>query len=118
MKKAGQDLYKAFLTAWDGFWVVWLADIFFLLTCLFVVTIPAAFTGLFYTMRELAYGEPVDWKTYFVGIKKRVWAGYRWFFFNMLVGALLIFYMWFFSAARADWGVTISGIPPGVLVLW
>ncbi len=118
MRKAGQDLYKAFLTAWDGFWIVWLADVFFLGTCLFVVTIPLAFAGLFHTMRELAYGEPVDWKTFFVGIKKRVWAGYRWFFFNLLVGGLLVFYMWFFSAARADWGTIISGIPAGVLVLW
>ena len=118
MKKAGADLYKAFFIAWDGFWVVFLADLFWLLLSIFVITFPAACAGLFYTMRELAYGESVDWKTFFVGVKKYFWASYRWFGFNLLVGGLLVFYMWFFSAAKADWGQVISGIPAGVLVLW
>jgi hypothetical protein len=118
LKAAGQMIYKVMLVAWDGAWIVCLSELCWLALSLFIVTAPAAAAGMYYTMKELAYGESVDWKTFFRGVKKHFWAGYRWAGFNLLAVGLLVFYAWFFSASKADWGQLISGIPLGLFILW
>lgn len=118
MKAAGQMIYKALVIAWDGAWVIWLSELFWLALSLFIVTAPAAAAGMYYTMKELAYGESISWKTFFIGARRCFWASYRWAGFNLLAIGALAFYAWFFSSARADWGQTISGIPLGLMILW
>jgi hypothetical protein len=118
VKAAGQMIYKALILAWDGAWVVWLSELLWLVLSLFIITAPAAAGGMYYTMKELAYGESIDWKTFFRGVKKCFWASYRWAGFNLIAVGLLVFYAWFFSAAIADWGQLLSGIPLGLFTLW
>ena len=118
LKQAVRVIYQALVAAYDGFWMVWLAELIWLALSLPVVTAPAAAAGMYYTMRQLANGESVEWKMYFTGVRRYLWAGYRWFGVNLLVVGLLAFYAWFFSTTRADWGKTISGIPIGLLILW
>lgn len=122
MKNIGREIYTALLSAWDGCWTVWIANLFWLLFCLPVVTMPLAFAGLYHTMRELAYGESVTWKTFFEGIQLRWKIGLRWVTFNLLVIFVLSFYTWFFSVSKGDfgalWGSLFSGLPVGLLAGW
>jgi len=136
VKAAGVMIYKALLTAWDGFWVVWLSEVYFIaFNIIFIglwisgvylpalgvliVTGPPGAAGMYYTMKELAYGESIDWKTYFTGVKKCAWAGYRWAGFNLLVIGLLVFYAWFFSASKGgDLTQVLSGVPLALFLIW
>ncbi len=121
MRRIWKVIFSGLVTAWDGFWIVWLADVLWCALCLPIITAPAAFTGLYYTMHELAYGESVDWKTFFEGIKLYFWAGLRWFGFNLLALGVLAFYFLFFSSNNnltLDFRQTLSGIPLGLLILW
>lgn len=120
MRNLGKIMYSGLLTAWDGFWIVWLAEILWFALCLPVITAPLAFTGLYYTMHELANGESVDWKTFFEGIKRYFWAGVRWFLFNLLVVFVMAFYFLFFSSSglAGDLKQALSGVPAGLLIVW
>ena len=120
MRQIGKIMFSGLVTAWDGFWFVWLAEILWFALCLPIITAPLAFTGLYYTMHQLANGESVDWKTFFEGIKRYFWAGLRWFGFNLLVVFVLAFYFLFFSASglTQDLRQAISGVPAGLLVVW
>jgi hypothetical protein len=119
---ASKKLITGLLTAWDGFWTVWLANIFWLVLCLPIITAPLAFTGLYFTMHELAKGESMEWNTFFYGIRRYFWPGLRWFGFTFAVILILIFYINFIgteSANSSGAGTDIvTGILLGLLVLW
>ncbi len=121
MRKIGKIMLKGLYTAWDGFWILWLANIFWFLLCLPIITAPAAFAGLYYTAHQLANDESVDWKTFFEGIKRYFWPGLRWFMANILVAFVLGFYFLFFSSGGGLSQVpkqVLSGVPVGLLIAW
>jgi len=122
MLSAGKKLWYGILTAWDGFWSLWLANIFWLLLCLPIITMPLAFTGLYFSMHELANGESMEWSTFFAGIRQHFWLGMRWFAFTFTVILLLIFYFNYLGTASANsnepWLDAAAGIPLGLLILW
>lgn len=98
MAKAGKLIYQGLLAAWDGFWIVWLSDVLWLVFCLPVITIPLAFAGLYACAHGLAYGESMNWTSFFLGMKRNLGASLRWSGFNLLGILLLAFYIWFFSS--------------------
>ncbi len=122
MRKIWKVMLGGLYTAWDGFWMLWLVNIVWFILCLPVVTIPLAFTGLYYTMHEMANGESVDWKTFFEGIRRYFWAGLRWFGFVFLVAFVLAFYFLFFSSSGGslteDFKQILSGVPAGLVIVW
>jgi hypothetical protein len=122
MGNLGKDLINGFLTAWDGFWTLWMSELFWIALCLPVVTIPAAFAGLYYTMNQLANGESLEWRTFFEGVKLYFWPAVRWTVINLLVIALLGLYTLFLVSSATvsgqDWMQAASGIPFGLLVIW
>ncbi len=108
-------------TAWDGFWMLWLANIFWILLCLPIITAPAAFAGLYYTMHELANGESVEWNTFFEGIKRYFWPGLRWFVANLvMVVGLISYFLLFASSDNITQNISqvLSGLPVGLLIVW
>ncbi len=122
MSRAGRLIYEGLITAWDGFWVVWVSDLLWVVFCLPIVTIPLAFAGLYECAHALAYGESVTGRTFFSGIKRHLGACLRWAFFNLCVLALLVFYAWFFSPAGGTLAglekSLLGGVPLAVMALW
>jgi hypothetical protein len=122
MAKAGRLIYQGLLVAWDGFSIVWLSDVLWLLFCLPIITIPLAFAGLYTCANGLAYGESLEWKSFFSGMKGHLGASLRWAGFNVLVIFVLVFYTWFFSFPGRNLlpsGVAfIMYIPVVLIFLW
>jgi hypothetical protein len=122
VKETFRELYKSVFIFWDGFWVVWLAEILFVVCSLPIVTAPAAFAGMYFTMTELANGESVDWTTFFTGLKKYYAAGYRWFAINLLAVSVLVFYTLFALNPDGPFdpstGALLSGIPLALMAVW
>jgi hypothetical protein len=122
MAKAGRLIYDGFLIAWDGFWVIWISDLLWLLFCLPLVTAPMGFAGLYECASGLAYGESITWRTFFSGIKRHLGTCYRWAVFNLIVILFLAFYVWFFSPFKGNLtglaSTLLSGVTLALIVLW
>ena len=74
MRQAVRVIYQALVAAYDGFWMMWLAELIWLALSLPVITAPAAAAGMYYTMKQLAYGESLEWKMYFAGVRRYFFA--------------------------------------------
>jgi len=122
MSKAGRLIYEGLITAWDGFWVVWVSDLLWVAFCLPVVTAPLAFAGLYECAHGLSYGQSITWRTFFSGMKRHLGASYRWAAFNLFVLTVLVFYAWFFSPSKGTLSGLrtglLGGVPLAVMVLW
>lgn len=121
MARAGRLIYDGFLLTWDGFWVVWLSNLFWLALLIPVITAPLAFAGLYACAQGVVYGESLDWKSFFGGIKKHFGASLRWAGVNLLVFSVLAFYVWLFSGGEnslsASWR-NFGGVPLVIGALW
>ena len=120
MAKAGRLIYEGLQTLWDGFWIVWLSNFFWLVLLVPVITIPLAFAGLYACAHGLVYGQSLEWHTFFTGIKKYLGASLRWTFANLLVLFVLGFYAWFFTVQGnlAGRSGTLTGIFWALALLW
>lgn len=121
MARAGRLIYDGLLIMWDGFWMVWLSNLFWLLLLIPVLTIPMAFAGLYACAHGIAHDESLDWRSFFTGIKKHFGASLRWTLANVFVVFLFGFYTWFFTtqsdpaAGRSNIWV---GITLALALLW
>ena len=106
---------------WDGFWIIWLSNVLWIVFLIPVITVPLAFAGLYACVHSLAHNESLEWQTFFTGIKKHFSASLKWTVVNLFVSILLGFYAWFFTgqiedpAARSS---TLIGIVLAAAVLW
>lgn len=116
MARTGRLIYDGLLLAWDGFWMLWLSNLFWLALFLPVITIPLAFAGLYTCAHGIVYGESLDWKSYFVGIRKYFGASLRWTGSNALVLFVLVFYAWYFSGGNSP-GEALRGAGSLALML-
>jgi len=119
--RAGRLIYDGFLMTWDGFWMIWLSNLFWLALLIPVITAPLAFAGLYACAHGIVHGESLDWKSFFVGIKKHFGASLRWTGANLLVFALLAFYTWFLSyrdSNLTDVWRTLGGFFVGLASVW
>ena len=85
----------------DEFRMVWLSNVFWLALIIPVITIPLAFAGLYSCAHGIVQGESLKWKSFFNGIKKHFGASVLWTGANLLVLAVIIFYVWFFSVENS-----------------
>ena len=121
MARAGRLIYDGFLVMWDGFWIVWLSNLFWLALLIPVITFPLAFCGLYTCAHGLAHGESLDWQSFFTGIKKYWGASVRWSGANLLVFFVLTFYVWFFSFRGGNvtnTGRTVGNVFLVLALLW
>lgn len=118
MRKAISFAWEALVSAYDVAWELMLANIFWVFLTIPVVTAPAALAGLFYNSQQLAEGESEGWKTFFIGMRKYLWAGYKWALVNLFVLASLYFYLWYFSGNDSLMGSLIRAFDLGVAFWW
>jgi hypothetical protein len=118
--RAGRLIYEGFFVMWDSFWMVWLANFFWLVLLIPVITIPLAFAGLYACAHDIVHGESMEWGSFFMGIKKHFGTSLRWTIPNLFVSFLLGFYAWFFitQTDRAGWSSTWIGIVLALALLW
>jgi len=119
--RAGRLIYDGFLAMWDGFWMVWLSNLFWLALLIPVITAPLAFAGLYACAHGIVHGESLEWKSFFVGIKKYFGVSLHWAGANLLVFFVLAFYAWFFSAGRnslAEFWSNLGSLPLVLALMW
>lgn len=102
MARAGRLIYDGFLIMWDEFWMVWLSNLFWLVLLIPVITLPLAFAGLYVCAHRIVHGESLEWRSFFVGIKKHFGTALRWTGANLLVFLVLAFYIWFFTVRNSN----------------
>ena len=118
MQTAGRLIWEWLLEAYDSFWILVVLNILWaLLTVLIIPAVPAA-TGLYYATNKLAHQEPVNWRTFFEGIRAHFWLGWRWGLLNLVVLIVLAVNFRFYGSLSAAWAVWAQGIFLGLAGLW
>jgi len=121
LARAGRLIYDGLLIMWDGFWLIWLSNLLWLILLVPVITIPLGFAGLYACAHGLVHGESMEWHSFFAGIKKHFGFSLKWTFANLLVFFLLGFYTWFFTPQRdaaAGRSNLVVGISLALALLW
>ena len=118
MREMLKILWKGLVSAYDAAFSIVLTNIYFIIFSIPVVTLPLTIAGLYYTNFQIASGESVDWKTFFIGIKRCWWAGIRWTAANGLVIFSLVFYFFLFLERTEFWAILLLGLDLGVLAFW
>ncbi|MEA5077224.1 MAG: DUF624 domain-containing protein [Anaerolineaceae bacterium] len=122
MATSGERVYQTFRNLWDGFWVIWLAQVLWLLLCLPVVTIPLAFLGLYTCADAVAFGESTSWKTFFSKFKEKWKPALVWSLINLVVMGIFAFYIWFFTQNSVGLSGTAASVLQvtaiSILVFW
>jgi hypothetical protein len=95
--RAGRLIYDGFFMMRDDFGMFWLSNFFWLALLIPVITIPLAFAGLYTCAHGIVYSESLEWRSFFTGMKKHFGTSLRWAGANLLVLAVIFFYIWFFA---------------------
>jgi hypothetical protein len=111
-------LWGGLLNAYDAAFSIVLTNIYFVVLSIPIVTLPLAVAGLYYTNFQIANGESVDWKTFFVGIKQCWWSGIRWTLGNVVVMYSLVFYYLILAVREELWATALLGLDLGILGFW
>jgi hypothetical protein len=91
--------------------------LWFLFTVL-LVTAPPAQAGLFYTTFQLSRGRYEGARTFFEGFRMYFWMSWRWVLLNLLVLAVIVANIWFYSGFRTQWSVWVMGFFLGLGLIW
>ncbi len=118
MRKTLKILWNGLVNAYDAAFAIILSNIYFVVLSIPIITLPLTFAGLFYTNFQIASGESVDWKTFFIGIKLFWWAGIRWTVINFIVLFSTIFYFYLFVERDELWSSALLGLDLGIMAFW
>ena len=118
MREMLKILWNGLVNAYDAAFSIVLTNVYFIVLSIPVITLPLSIAGLYYTNYQIASGESVDWKTFFVGIKLCWWTGIRWTAANALVIFSLVFYFFFFLDRVEFWAILLLGLDLGILAFW
>jgi hypothetical protein len=94
------------------------ANLFWVLLCLPIITIPPAFAGLYYSTSKLARGQSSSRQTFFEGFKKYFRTSYYWFFSNVIVVGLLFNIDLSAQNTQLAWLQFFSGVSWMILTVW
>lgn len=94
------------------------ANLFWFVLTLPLVTAPPSAAGLYYVTNRLAHRRSANWRTFFDGFRTYFWLGWRWALVNLLVLAVLGANYWFYGRIvlnRAEW---IEAVFLCLAILW
>ena len=118
MQSASRLIWEWLVEAYDSFWILVVLNLLWaLLTVLIIPAVPAA-TGLYYATNQLAHQHPVNWRTFFKGIRTHFWLGWRWGVMNLVVLIVLAVNFRFYGGLSAAWAVWAQGLFLGLACLW
>lgn len=118
MVNPGQILWEALRLAYDSASEIIISNILWFLLSIPVVTAPAAAAGAYSNAYRLAIGKRATAQSFFKGVRKFGWAGYRFLFMNLFIFAILYFYLFFFGRLHTQWAVWVQGILIGISIVW
>lgn len=117
-EKSQKSARRVFVDAYmDAIPLIQINLIWALLTLPVVTAAPAA-AGLFYATNRLAHDNVAGWRTVLRGFRRHFWLSWRWAGSNVLIIALLVSSILFYSRQEAGWAVWALIITQTMLLTW
>ena len=118
MGSAARLIWEWLVEAYDSFWNLVVFNVLWaLLTVLIIPAAPAA-AGLYYATNALAHQRPVNWRTFFEGMRLHFWLGWRWGLMNLVVLLVLAANFRFYAGLSVEWASWVQGLVLGLAGLW
>jgi len=111
-------LWKALVNAYDAGWELVQINLLWFVLSIPIITLPFTMAGLAYYMHELAHGESMTWRDFFVGIRKYFWPSMRFLLLNLIIIFLLLFYDIYFSHLNNSFTSIVIGLIYGIGIIW
>jgi uncharacterized membrane protein YesL len=111
-------LWKALVNAYDAGWELVQINLLWFVLSIPIITLPFTMAGLAYYMHELAHGESMSWRDFFVGIRKYFWPSMRFLLLNLIIIFLLLFYDIYFSHLNNSFTSIVIGLIYGIGIIW
>lgn len=83
-----------------------------------LITLPAAIGALYVVVRELGYRRQVSWRDFFQAMRDHFVAGWRWGIVNLVVSFLFVVNFWFYSQLPSPYGLLLTALLVGFLLVW
>ncbi len=111
-------IWEALLNAYDAGWDLVLINLLWFVLSLPIITLPATMAGLVYYTHELAHGESMSWKDFFIGMKKYFWPSMRCLLLNLVIIFIMIFYYEYFGALNNNFSPIVMGLIYGLAFIY
>lgn len=99
-------------------YLMFVSSLLWLALCLPLVTLPPAAGGLYYVANQAIRGKRVDWRDFFVGLRRYFWSSWRIALLCALVVGVSLFNIQFYSHAGGAVGVLLGGAFVAAIILW
>lgn len=83
-----------------------------------LLTAPPAAAGLYFVTNNLAHDRQVTWRTFFEGFRQYFWVSWRWGLFNLLVLAILVSNIVFYTEMEGDIFFWVRAVFITLVLIW
>jgi uncharacterized membrane protein YesL len=111
-------LYAWLVEGFHNFFDILLANVLWALFTFPILTAPPAAAGLYFVANQLAHDRPVTWRSFFEGFRQYFWVSWRWALINLLVLAILISNIIFYTEMEGDIFFWVRAIFIALVLIW
>lgn len=111
-------LYAWLVEGFHNFFDILMANMLWALFTIPLLTAPPAAAGLYYVTNQLAHDQPVTWRTFFEGFRQYFWLSWRWALFNLLILAILLSNVVFYTEMEGDIFFWVRAIFIALMLIW
>ncbi|MHB1295812.1 MAG: YesL family protein [Anaerolineae bacterium] len=118
IKEAMGVFWQSLKDTWEELFSIAIVNLVWLFASFTVVLFPVVTAGMYYVCNRVAHGKTFHFSDFVDGIKKFWWRSLLWFLANIVVIALFIVNIYFYSSFEGSWVVVIGGLWLALLVFW
>ncbi len=93
-------------------------NVLWIIVSLPIVTIIPATAALLYATNRIAHGQPAGVSTFIEGLRKWFWRSYLWGGLNLLVAAVLVSNLIFYTRLHESWTAVATAVVIFLIVVW
>lgn len=113
-----EGFYAWLVEGFHNFFDILVANVLWALLTLLVLTAPPAAAGLYYMTNQLAHDVQVTWRSFFDGFRQYFWISWRWALFNLLILAILLSNVFFYSEMEGEIFFWIRAVFIALVLIW
>ncbi|MHB0859099.1 MAG: YesL family protein [Anaerolineae bacterium] len=118
IREAMEVFWQTLKDTWEELYSIAIVNLVWLFASFTVVLFPVTAAGMYYVANRVAHGKTFHFSDFIEGIKLYWWRSLLWFLANIVVIALFVVNIMFYSSFEGSWVVVVGGLWLALLVFW